>query len=301
MFNNNPLKLIAESKVQVAENPLWDEQNQCLYWKGDRNYIFRKHVNSSPADFKTYQLEVGVGGMALTKNNELLLFGEAGRVWLWQPEEAAVQVAQLPYADEKTYFNDLIVDPEGRVFCGVLANNFHDPINRGKHGSLWRLDPSGDFSCLEAETGACPNGMGFSPDFRYFYFAVTDEKNVYRYEYDRSTGKISNPTALISRPGCDGMTVDSEGYLWVAHWGGPLVRYSAEGEIMTEYNAPSNIRAISSVTFGGPDLQDIYVTTANYPPGNAFLNYSNGGVLHMPQEIKGLPEFRAEFPGRKTF
>ena len=65
--------------------------------------------------------------------------------------------------------------------------------------------------------------MGFSPDLQYFYFAVSDEQTVYRYGYDRITGELAHGEPLIEHHGCDGITVDGNGNLWIAPWNGPLV------------------------------------------------------------------------------
>jgi D-xylonolactonase len=288
-------KLFADSRCVNAENPLWNEAEQMLYWKGSKpGEIFRKALTGDSTDFERLFLPVGlIGGFAFMQDGGLLIFAQSGKVWQWRDGRDPVPVAELPGADEQTYFNDLIADPEGRVYCGVLAHDFFNRDARGKYGALWRFDPDSSLHCLEAETGACPNGMGLSPDLRYFYFAVTDQKTIYRYDYDRSNGHLSNRIPLIKAANCDGMTVDAEGSLWVAPWSGPLTRYSQDGEKLLEYPLPPGVRAASSVTFGGPDYQTIFVTTADSSNNADKIGFYGGGVLSMKQNIAGMKEYPA--------
>ena len=287
----NSFKLFADSNCIIAENPLWHIAEQALYWK-DSECIFRKPMIGNPHQFECFSLPVGlIGGFVFVRDGGLLIFAQHGRVWYWCAGRDPILVAELPGSDEKTYFNDLIADSEGRVYCGVLAYDFFNPATRGKYGSLWRFDPDRSFHCLENETGVCPNGMGFSPDLKSFYFTVSDEQKIYRYDYDQKNGNINNRESLINAPGCDGMTVDAEGCLWIAHWGGPLVRYSSEGQLLKKYSFPPEVRAISSVTFGGADLKTIFVSTANYPNDIESANFLTGGVYSMHQKIAGISEF----------
>ncbi len=294
--------LFADSDCGIAENPLWNQSEQMLYWKGFKpdqsNMIFRKSMNTASDRFEAFQLPVGlIGGFAFAGDGGLLIFAQAGKIWHWQPGNPPVMVAKLPEADDKTYFNDLIADPEGRIYCGVLAHDYFNPKGKGQYGSLWRFDPDGSFHRLESAVGGCPNGMGFSPDRKYFYFAVTDEQTVYRYDYSRDTGRLDNRRVFIKAPGCDGLTVDAEGCMWLAHWGGQLTRYSPEGETLAVYSFPPEIRAISSVIFGGPDYRTIFITTANYPIDSKAGNFLGGGVLALTQTVTGVPEFPAAGPG----
>ena len=88
-----------------------------------------------------------------------------------------------------------------------------------------------------------PNGMGFSTDYRYFYLTDSDRRTIYRFNYDRATGDLSNQEVAIITPEDegvpDGMTVDTEGYIWSARWNGSHVyRYSPEGKQVMDIKLP---------------------------------------------------------------
>jgi D-xylonolactonase len=295
-FNELKFQVFTNANFTVAENPIWNENDQMLYWKGwQAGKIYRKAIENVPTEVETFDLPIGlIGGFVFTDKDNLLIFAQHGRVWHWQPGDQPVQIAELPGADNKTYFNDLIADPEGRVFVGVLGwdffNQIENPQASWQPGSLWRFDPDHSFHCLESKVGHCPNGMAFSRDLNFFYFSVTDENTIYRYAYNRTTGKISQRTSFISSPICDGITIDAENGLWIAQAGGhPLVRYSVSGELLGKYYLPA--RGITSLTFGGPEYKTIFVTASDYPLGSD-SRPGAGGVFFATQEIEGVPEFR---------
>jgi D-xylono/L-arabinono-1,4-lactonase len=222
-------------------------------------------------------------------NNSLLLFAANGKVWFWRPASKPELYAELPEA-ALSRFNDVIADPVGRVFCGVA------PVEKGGTGSLWRMDTDNSFTCIEPTTAGMPNGMGFSPDLQYFYFTVTSERIIYRYNYEKFNGNVSDKTVFIKVPNGegmpDGMTVDADGCIWSAQWNGSrLIRYTPTGKKLIEYNF--TISKISCVTFGGKNYSELFVTTANYPWNESdYEKQYAGSVFVLKQEVCGLPEYK---------
>lgn len=288
---NTQYKVFADCPCTVAEGPLWHEGQQTLYWIDvTRGMVYFKKYNAPVNDYSCFDLELGkIGGMVFLANNYLLLFAAQGKVWRWLPGLSPELYTKLPEA-APSRFNDVIVDPEGRVFCGVA------PVEKGESGSLWRMESDKSFVCLEPRTAGMPNGMGFSPNLQYFYFTVTDERTIYRYQYNRLTGDISEKETLIRVPDNeglpDGMTIDAEGCIWSMQWNGyRLVRYSSSGEKLEEYLFP--IAKISSAAFGGKNYSELFVTTANYPwkKDDHEQQYA-GCVFVLKQKIWGLPEYK---------
>ena len=290
-ISNNKFEVFANCPCTVAEGPLWHDEQQTLYWIDvTRGMVYLKKYNAPANDYKCFDLKLGkIGGMVFLTDNYLLLFAAQGRVWRWLPGLNPELYAELPEA-ASSRFNDIIADPEGRVFCGVA------PVEKGRLGSLWKMNADKSFTCIEPNTLGMPNGMGFSPDLQYFYFTMTDERTIYRYQYNRLTGNLSKKEALIRVPDNeglpDGMTVDAEGCIWSAQWNGHrLVRYSPSGEKIDEYIFP--VAKISCVAFGGQDYSELFVTTANYPwIETDYEQQGAGNVFLLLQNVVGLSEYR---------
>ncbi len=275
-------EVYARCQCHVGEGPIWCDGDNCLYWIDVvQGNVLRKSDSADPDDYEIYNLNIGkIGGIIHDRNMQFLLFANAGNVWQWSAGDDPVFKTQLREA-EQTRFNDVIMDPAGRVFCGVA------PLDKGAPGSLWQMQPDFTFSCIEPKTNGMPNGMGFAPDLRYFYFTVTSERQIYRYEYCEQTGSVMNKTRFISVPDQDGypdgLTVDSDGCIWSAQWNGSrLVRYSSQGIKLDEYIF--DIEKITSVTFGGEHCSKIFVTTANYPWVNSDWTDANAGAVFFAQK-----------------
>ena len=149
------------------------------------------------------------------------------------------------------------------------------------------------------------NGLGFSPDNKILYYTDTVFRTIYAYDYNLKNGSISNRRVFVKVPDDegipDGMTVDSEGFVWSAHWyGSCIVRYDPEGKINMRLKTPA--KQTSSLIFGGKDLTDIYVTTSEKsvklhiaPEGYDFDALDIGGpVYRYNLGIKGKPEYLAD-------
>jgi sugar lactone lactonase YvrE len=133
-------------------------------------------------------------------------------------------------------------------------------------GRLYRLETDGTLTVIEEGLGTS-NGMAFTPDRRCLYHSDSADRfrHIRIFDYDERSGRLSNPRLfVVAKPGegkPDGMTVDAEGYVWSARWnGGLLVRYAPDGTEDRRIEFP--VQKVSSVTFGGEDYTDIYVTTA---------------------------------------
>ncbi|HEV2273636.1 MAG TPA: SMP-30/gluconolactonase/LRE family protein, partial [Acidobacteriaceae bacterium] len=171
------------------------------------------------------------------------------------------------------------------VLCGTMST----PKRKGR---LYRLDRDGSLTVLLEGIG-CSNGMGFSLDRKQLYYTDSFAREIYLFDYDASGGTLTNrrifATVEDTEGMPDGMTVDREGCVWSARWdGGCLVRYTPGGEEQLRIEFPA--RKVSSVTFGGPDYADLYVTTAggNDKPEEGA---GAGALFQMKTEYRGLPEF----------
>ncbi|MBN1816234.1 MAG: SMP-30/gluconolactonase/LRE family protein, partial [Sedimentisphaerales bacterium] len=185
-------------------------------------------------------------------------------------------------------FNDIITDPDGRIFAGTLTD-------RRTEGILWRLEQGKDPLAVLHDLRTS-NGMAFSLDDRVFYHTDSRPRTITRYDYDRDSGQIANPQLFYEGSpedgSPDGITMDAEGYLWVACYrGGKVLRLDPAGKIEREIRMPA--ANISSLTFGGPDLTDLYVTSAKTDTSDP--RDLGGQVFRIPRTGKGDPEYLAAF------
>lgn len=276
-------ELIADYQCVCGENPLWHPIEKQLYWTDIPTGRMFRYDPSTGEHEQFYQGQV-VGGFTIQAEGTLLLFMARGAVKVWRNGELIDVLEEIP--DERnSRFNDVIADPEGRVFCGTMPTK--DRLAR-----LYQLHADGELIKLLDGIGIS-NGMGFTPDRKRMYYTDTSKRAIYVFDYDQNSGIISNQNTFIVVPegegAPDGMTVDAEGYLWSARWGGScLVRYSPDGSEERRIHFP--VRKISSVTFGGKDYTDIYVTTAG---GNNRREEgaSAGALFRINLGIKGVPEF----------
>jgi sugar lactone lactonase YvrE len=163
-------------------------------------------------------------------------------------------------------FNDGATDPQGRVWIGSMGTS-----DGSAAGVLYRLDPGGVLTPVI--TGVTiSNGLGWSPDTSRLYYVDSPTRQVDVLDFDSGTGEVSGRRRfadLTSAPGVpDGLTVDADGSVWVAlHGGGALHRYRPDGRLGTVVSLP--VSHPTSCAFGGPELADLYVTTASAPLSGA--------------------------------
>jgi len=277
-------ELIADYQCQIGENPLWHPLERRLYWTditGGR--LFRY----DPATGKHEQCYSGppVGGFTIQADGTLLLFMARGAIAQWRDGQFDYIVEEI--ADEQeSRFNDVIADPIGRVFCGTMPT----PTRPGR---LYRLDLDGVLHLLLEGIGIS-NGMAFTLDRRQMYYTDSEALCIYIFDYDEKTGALTNQRVWLRTPeGAgtpDGMTVDSQGDVWSARWDdSALYRYTPDG--LEERRIAFPARKVSSVIFGGDDLNDLYVTTALMDGTKGEEGAGAGALFRLRLDIRGLPEF----------
>lgn len=249
------IEMIADYACETGENPLWHPIEQKLYWCDiPRGRIFRFDPGSGIHE-QCYEGRT-VGGFTVQCDGSLLLFMDRGTIARWNNGDLTEIVESIP-AELESRFNDVIADPKGRVYCGTMSTE-------QAKGRLYRLDLDGSLHVMLEGVG-CSNGMAFTADQQSFYHTDSFAGEICLYDYSVEDGSLSNRRIFarldISQGLPDGATLDSEGNLWSALWdGGAVVRLNAEGHI--EERIPIPARKASSVTFGGPDYTDMYITSA---------------------------------------
>jgi sugar lactone lactonase YvrE len=291
------IEIIADDGNLCGEGPMWDEREAALYWTDITGrkffrYLWREQRHERLSD--GFQ----VGGFSRQEDGGFVVTNSGG-IWLWRPGEDGLLLANEADGQE-CVMNDCAADPEGRVYSG----SWHlDEEGRSAPSFLFRVDRDGTVHV--ADEGICfSNGLAFSPDASTMYFADTVARVIYAYDWRRSDGALQNRQvfARIDRDEGvpDGLCVDAEGYVWCAHWfGGCVSRFDPDGKRERRMDFPAT--QTSSLVFGGPDLDEIYVTTAaqtnavalapeGYDPGSVFV----GGPLYRVRAgIRGQLKYRS--------
>lgn len=285
---------LADYACHTGENPLYHPGENRVYWTDiPAGRLFRY-------DLATGEHEVcyegdPVGGFTLQADGGLLLFQSKGTVRTLKDGVVTTVIEHIP-VERTSRFNDVIADPEGRVFCGTMSSE-------AGPGRLYRLDTDGTLTLLLEGIG-CSNGMGFTPDGKGFYYTDTGKAEIYSFDYDRASGAITNQKVLIkvertpTEGAPDGMTVDSDGNIWSTRWDGScMVCYNPSGEEIQRITFP--VRKVSCATFGGADYADMFVTTAggyakdvDGPLAGAIFRVRIPGVRGVPEFVSrvGLSE-----------
>ena len=278
-------QMVVDYRNVVGEGPLWHPAEKKLYWV---DIMTGRIMRYDPVSGEHCQFFEGpiVGGFTMQADGSFLLFLEGPAVAELRDGELHYLIDRLP--EEKDYrFNDVIADPAGRVFCGTMPTDT-------RPAKLYRLDPDGSLTVVLDNIGLS-NGLGFTLDRNRMYYTDSFARKIYIFDYDESTSEISNQRVFVETPEGqgipDGMTVDADGYVWSARAdGSALFRYTTDG--VQERSIPFPAKKVSSVSFGGPDMDEIYVTTIG-GDNKADEGPGAGALFRLKLGIKGVPDFHS--------
>jgi D-xylonolactonase len=293
------VECIADYACRNAESPMWHPLEKRLYWFDIPNGRMYSYDPATETHGLCYQGEI-VGGFTVQADGALLFLMGQGAARTWRagardgdaaPASSTAgleTVIEHVPAERHTRFKDCVADPLGRVYVGTVST-------RDVPGRLYRIDPDTSV-CRLYEDVLGSNGMGFTPDCTRMYHTDSGRGVIYVLDYDNESGMLGNRTEWVKIPSeegvPDGMTVDAEGYVWSARWGGGcVVRYTPDGREERRIEFPA--RKVSSCIFGGEDYTDLYVTTAG-GPNKAEEGPGAGAVFRVrlhDESIRGVPEY----------
>lgn len=249
-------ELVLDAHAETGEGPLWDVAAQRLWWVDIPRGAIHQFDPADGTDTVDYAGQP-VGAVALRNRGGLLLAVQAGFAELHDGQLRLLVGVEQDRPENR--MNDGKVDPAGRFWAGTMALD-----STPGAGTLYRLDTDATVHpMLKGLT--ISNGIDWSPDGQTMYFIDSTPGTVTAFPYDGTSGDIGPGETLIEIPESqglpDGMTVDSAGGLWIAIWGGSAVRhYSPDGVLIGVIDLP--VTQVTSCAFGGPDLGDLYITTA---------------------------------------
>ena len=301
MNSKVPVRTLIDDGNHCGEAPLWDATQQILYWTDCAGKFFSYDWKTRSRDVVLENFEVT--GCALDQSGGLTLVNNSG-VWSWNKvDKPALVVSE--FDGEKLQLNDCIADPEGRLLTGSC---FYNPTEKYPLGKLFCVEGNGAVHILD-EGFHLSNGLGFSADGKTLYFTDSVARTIYAYTYDPMSGRVRDRRVFVKVDNDagipDGLTVDDEGFVWSAEWyGSCIARYDPEGKLERKINIPA--KQTSSLAFGGPDLLDIFITSAaksdptpvmpsGYDPNSG---YFGGALLHMDVGVRGRLEYRTRISAR---
>jgi sugar lactone lactonase YvrE len=287
------IDVVVDVKTTLGEGPLWDVEQQLLYWVDSADgRVFRSTADG--AEIRAWDVGQKVGSLALTRAGDGALVALQGG--LFRLDFATGDLTALVDPEPNlpnNRLNDGKVDRAGRFLFGSM-----DTLEESASGRLYSYATDGNLAVLE-EGIVCSNGPCFSPDGQTLYFTDTWSGEIWAYDYDLGTGAVSNRRTFAHVDtsfggAADGATVDAEGYVWGALvYGGKVIRYAPDGSVDRTIDFP--VLKLTSVMFGGPNLDTLYVTSMSKPsmprfPGDGQLRGSLFAIRGLG--VHGIPEPR---------
>lgn len=255
--------LAADMAFDLGEGPLW-HQPDLLTWVDvlEGGFLLGRATDGTVAIETRHELDLHVAAaLPLAERDQGWLLA-AGSGFAHLGTDGTVRVLAEPEAGQRgvVRMNDAKCDPVGRLWAGSMAYD-----ERPGAGSLFRVDLDGSVTRVLRDR-QISNGIDWSPDGRTFYYSDSGHRVVYRAPYDVDRGELGPLAPLIEPPAGhgapDGLTVDAEGMLWVAFWGGGAVRrYDPSGRVLEEVRtgAPQT----TSCCLGGADGRTLFITSAS--------------------------------------
>ena len=288
---SNDVKILFNNHALVGEGALWDEEQGVLYWVdilSNKLYIY------DPASGENRAFDVGqhVGTVVLRKSGGVMLAvydGFASYDWA----SKSLTLLADPEADlPNNRFNDGKCAPAGRFWAGTMAYT-----DQTTQGSLYRMDADLSVHKMLGDI-AISNGIVWSADKKTMYYIDSLAFNVRAFDYDNATGAISNERVVVrvakelGLP--DGMAIDAEDKLWVAHFGGSAVRRwdPTTGQLLTTIELPA--KQITSCAFGDANLDTLYITSAANGMDAAALakEPAAGALFSVKPGVRGVTSYR---------
>ena len=284
------VELVLDTKSDLGEGAIWNYKTGELIWVNitDKILNFYNPKLKSNKEMLTGQM---IGTVVPAESGKMMVALENGFYQL-DPETGTKKLIDNPEEDiPGNRFNDGKCDPAGRFWAGTMSTE-----GKRQAGALYRLDADSTVHKM-IDNVSTSNGIVWSPDYTKMYYIDTPTRKVMAWDYNNETGEISNPETAIEVPEemgyPDGMTIDAEGNVWIALWGGSAVGcWNPEtGELLRTISVPA--KNVTSVAFGDDDLGTLYITTARQGTSDEELEKFPlaGGVFKIRPGVKGLEAF----------
>jgi sugar lactone lactonase YvrE len=285
-------QLLVDVKARLGEGPVWDDRTGNVVWIDIEGAELHQ---TDPVTGQTTTIQVPLPiGVAVPRTSGGFVGALEDGFWAIESDGRAERLVEVDTRAHGLRFNDGACDPAGRFWAGSMGWDF-----RPGAGSLYRLDA--DLRLTQVLEGTTiSNGLGWSPDGGTMYYVDTPTMRVDAFEFDLATGDLGERRTFVEFPEGqgrpDGLCVDVEGALWVAFWPGWSVRrYLPDGTLDAVIPVPA--AQTSSCVFGGPELDQLFITSAwtGLSDADRAKQPLAGGLFRADPGVRGVP--RAAFAG----
>ena len=281
------LERFVDTQDILGETPVWSEAEQALYWVDVRRPALHR-CDATGGAVQTWKMPELIGSAALCAAGDVLVALRSS-VQRFDPATERMTLVAVPESgNAQMRLNDGRCDRQGRFWVGSMND-----VSRGPEGTLYRIDTSGGCTPFVGKV-IVPNSLSWSPDNRTMYFTGPDLRAMLAYDFDPDAGVMHNPRtfATFSAPSVpDGATVDAEGCVWCASYDGwRITRFTPDGRVDRVIDLP--VQSPTCVTFGGPGLRTLFVTSARQriAPEALASQPLAGAVLALDVGVAGLAE-----------
>jgi gluconolactonase len=269
----------------LLEAPRVDERDRFYFTDIPNGGVYRRNPGGNVETL--IPKRKGVGGMIFNTSGGLVLTGRG--LIHWDEKTGKSRDLFASWEGKPVSMNDLTTDDHGSVYTGTI--NF-DPLSNNKPipGSLFRVDPPG--RAVKLWDGIeVSNGLGLSPDRKHLYHSDSTTQAVWVYDVTHDRGvKDRRIFAKMPEGWPDGLAVDAQGGVWVAAVRvGEVVHFSKDGTVKKRIKLPASM--VTSLVFGGRDMLDLYVVTAD----NSDDPNRKGTIFRGRADVPGLPVPKANF------
>ena len=248
---------VAQTKDSLGEGVIWNPGEDSLYWVDAYGPAVHRYHPAS-GGIRSWEMPEIIGSLVFARTGGIVAGLQSGFCRL-SLDPVNVEPVVNPQPGPDVIFNDGKCDRHGRYLVGTMDRNFAPGA-----GKLWRLDP--DWTTHLLDDGiTVSNGLAWSPDNKTMYFADTRALVVYAYDYDIETGAAENKRAFFRTDDMvgrvDGATVDRDGNYWCAMiHDGSVCCFDPQGKLERRIELP--VKHPTMCSFGGPDLDTLYVVTS---------------------------------------
>lgn len=292
--------ILCKSECILGESPLWiPEKNRLMWVDIERKRIYEYNCENQQICY--WQLDKRVSLLVPSiENNTLILGMQGGMAKLCLSDNRLFWLSDIEKELEQNRCNDGACDVKGRLWVGTMSTNFDADA-----GSLYLLDEHSSITRKLSDV-TISNGLVWSLDNKKMYFIDTVKRCVQSFFFDSEKGSIEFEKIVVEIPESlgspDGMTIDEEGMLWIAHYGGfGVYRWNPNSGILIE-KISLPVPNITSCVFGGKNLDILFITTARQELSKEELNQypESGNVFYFKTRVKGLPANKCHLQGLKN-